>query len=132
MEFRKTLGATLSALAISISGATSASAADWDDLGYGSFQWSSSGGSYLTRTVQSGGGYFKICVSSNDDTATYTIWESDPDNPDDYVGSYNLGWGGCATHYVQSFVDGTNGQAELYVETRSQDAGEDVDIHFYD
>ncbi|CAM5371156.1 hypothetical protein GCM10010261_11840 [Streptomyces pilosus] len=132
IKVRSAIGATLAAIVVSISGATSASAADWDYLGNSYFQWNSTSGSYLTKKFQSAGGYFKICTTYGTPTATYTIWEHDPDNADDWVGSYTLGSEACATHYVQSFVDGTNKRAELYVETKNGTVGANDYIEFYD
>lgn len=132
IKVQKTISAALAALALSISGATSASAADWDYLGNSFFQWNSTSGSYLTKQFQSTGGYFKICTTYGSPKATYTIWEYDPDNADDWVGSYTLGSEACATHYVQSFVDGDNRRAELFVETNNETVGANEYIEFYD
>ncbi|MFJ2590983.1 hypothetical protein [Streptomyces sp. NPDC087538] len=132
IKTQKVIGAAVAALALSISGATSASAGDWDYLGHSFFQWNSTSGSYLTKSFQSAGGYFKICTSYGSPKATYTIWESDPDNPDDWVGSYTLGSEACATLNVQSVVDGDNNRAELYVETRNVTVGQNESIEFWD
>jgi hypothetical protein len=63
-------------------------------------------------------GYVRIC---NELTTGYdqiiTIKEYDPDNADDVIAS-NLYLAGntCLSRNIQSWVDGTNGQAEIYVQ----------------
>jgi hypothetical protein len=129
---QKAIGATMAALALSIYGATSASAGGWDYLGSSYFHWKPTSGSYLTASFKSAGGYFKICTTYDSPKAKYTIWEYDPDSSDEWVGSYTLGSDACATLNVQGVVDGDNKRAELYVATTNEAVGHNEYITFYD
>jgi hypothetical protein len=83
-----------------------------------------------SKNFKSGGGAFKICLSSNSKPGYYQLYEEDPFNPDDEVKN-NDGTVGLYFKTAQSkdfdsknchvwknvngYVDGTNGQAEFYL-----------------
>jgi hypothetical protein len=121
MKMHTALAVALGALSVSLLAVPSASAAEGDYLGSYSFGWNSNAGAYVTSVVNSSGGNFKTCVSSSA-SATYYLYEYDPDNPDDLIGSVVLSNGDCHTFYVDNYVDGDNGRAELYLRTSSSAA----------
>lgn len=95
-------------------------AGTWDYLGSDQFTTQS-------RNFESGGGDFKICLSSNSPHGMYIMWEEDPLNPDDQVrtndGLLNgldfprdFNSSGCyAFRGISDYVDGANGKAEFYL-----------------
>ncbi len=99
------------------------SAAFADTLDY--FHWNSSSGMYVSDTYTVTGSYIEICADISSTSAkTYKLYEYDPDNPDDYVGSVTLYNGQCHTFYgMNNFHDGGNNAAELYFGTSSGIAG---------
>ena len=118
----KKLGASLLFTAIAIvTPFSSAFAGSWDYLGNYSFHYNSSAGRYVTNIVNSTGGYFKFCTSQwGTSVKSYTVWEYDPDNPDDKIASFDfLSNGDCKTIYVDNYVDGSNKRAEIYISTDS-------------
>ncbi|GAA5000238.1 hypothetical protein GCM10023317_32030 [Actinopolymorpha pittospori] len=96
-------------------------AGEWDYLGPDDFTKQS-------RTFQSGGGDFMICLDAHSQHGSYILWEEDPFNPDDQVrlndGLLNLldfprdfDSSGCyAFRGISNYVDGANDQAEFYVQ----------------
>jgi hypothetical protein len=117
----KKIGASLLLSAVAI--ATPFSSAFADDLTYkGDFYFSASANSYgyyTTAYTNSGGGLFKFCPQNFSGTQVFSLYEYDPDNPDDLVDRVSLSSGNCAILSVDSFKDGSNGYAELYVATTS-------------
>ncbi|MCW8384481.1 hypothetical protein [Streptomyces justiciae] len=95
---------------------------EWDYLGSSTFY--SVNGYYYSYTVNSGGGDFKICVTTGATSDhLYGLFEYDPDdnglNSDEKIGSsVALGNGDCASWHVEAYVDGDNNRAELYVATQ--------------
>ncbi|MCH5584837.1 hypothetical protein MK805_07600 [Shimazuella sp. AN120528] len=115
----KKLGASLllSAVGIAIP-FSSAFAGSWDYKGNYSFHYNSTHG-YVTDIVYSTGGYIKFCPSQwGTSVKSYTVWEYDPDNPDDKIASFDfVSNGECKTVYVNNYVDGSNNRAEIYIAT---------------
>ena len=78
-----------------------------------------------SKNFSSGGGNFRICLTSGSKTGFYRVMEEDPFDPDDYVsddGKLEVHFpgdftnGGCFTyHHLDRFRDGANNQAEFYV-----------------
>ncbi|MFC4077529.1 hypothetical protein [Salinithrix halophila] len=63
----------------------------------------------------SGGGYWKVSSSSyNTACVKYELWEYDPYDVNDYIGTRSVCPGGYDTFNVSGFTDG-GGQAELIV-----------------
>jgi hypothetical protein len=107
----------------------------WDYLGNDVFTTQS-------KNFSSGGGSFKVCLSKNSKEGGYRLMEEDPANPDDWV-PFEDGTGyepnypgigfdlnGCLTyHNINEYVDGTNGQAELYLKKWS---GGNSTVYAYD
>lgn len=83
-------------------------AGEWDYLGHSVFHNQS-------IVFKSGGGNFKACISTGSAGGRYSLMEQDPVNPDDEVNTEYIPPGGCHTWNVASYVDGTNGKAELYL-----------------
>ncbi|MCQ6265134.1 hypothetical protein M1K46_05580 [Fictibacillus sp. WQ 8-8] len=97
-----------------------------------------------SKNFKSGGGSFKFCLSKNSKEGNYRMMEEDPFNPDDWV-SYeekdptgyepsfpNIGFDskGCVVyHNISKYVDGTDGQAELYIQKWS---GGNSKVYAYD
>lgn len=71
--------------------------------------------------MESTGGYLQFCVTAGS-LSTYKLYEYDPNDADEYVGEVSLTPGGCASMYVDPYVDGDNRRAELYVGTGSSSA----------
>ncbi|MGW5136584.1 hypothetical protein [Streptomyces sp. NPDC004135] len=90
----------------------------------GSSTFYSVNGYYYSYTVNSGGGDFKICVTTGSGSDhLYGLFEYDPDdeglNSDEKIGSSKpLSNGDCATWSVGAYVDGSNNRAEIYVATQ--------------
>ncbi|WNB91163.1 hypothetical protein [Bacillus sp. NEB1478] len=109
---------------------TPAKAAGWDFLGGDRF-------SDETDIWPSGGGDYKICLSSESQPGYYQLFEEDPYNPDDQVrtglyfktaGSNDFDSKGCHVYKnIGGFVDGD--QAEFYLKKYS--SGESF-VWFYD
>lgn len=103
---------------------------EWDYLGSSGFT-ESAPGTYSSKVVSSGGGYFKTCATSNYPGNVYALREDDPgSNPSDDI---DVAYAGaekyyCHTWNVSQFVDGDNGKAELYLVT-DQPA---VKVEFWD
>jgi hypothetical protein len=108
---------------------------DWDDLGEDEFTDQS-------KNFLSGGGAFKICLSSDSQSGYYQLYEEDPFNPDDEVknndgtiglyfktaGSNDFDENGCHIfNDVNGYVDGD--QAEFYLAKYS---GGNSTVHAYD
>lgn len=113
--------AVVAALPLLAASPASAGAGEWDYLGSSTFY--SVNGYYYSYTVNSGGGDFKICVTTGSSSDhLYGLFEYDPDdnglNSDEKIGSSKpLSNGDCATWSVGAYVDGDNNRAEIYVAT---------------
>lgn len=99
------LALTLSIIPFS---SASAGAGEWDYIGEETVyksgsSWDSGGGSWKVTSDP----YNTVCVK-------YELWEYDPYDPDDYIGSRSVCPGGNDVFDVSGFTDG-GGQAELYV-----------------
>lgn len=84
---------------------------EWDNLGTYTYIYSS-------KPVHSGGGDFRVCLSSSVNfSTTLHLYEDDPgDNADEYVGANYFSPGECYTFSsIGKYVDGTNNKAEFYV-----------------
>ncbi|MBP1081874.1 MULTISPECIES: hypothetical protein [Bacillus] len=109
-----------------------AAAGEWDLLGGDRF-------SDESDIWPSGGGDYKICLSSESKPGYYQLFEEDPYNPDDQVktgvyfktaGSNDFDSNGCHVYKdIGGFVDGTDDQAEFYLKKYS--SGESF-AWFYD
>lgn len=67
------------------------------------------------NTWDSGGGNWKVTSSSyNTACVKYELWEYDPYDPNDYIGTRTVCPGSYNVFDVSGFTDG-GGQAELYV-----------------
>ncbi|WP_461012365.1 hypothetical protein [Streptomyces capparidis] len=116
------LGAVLCLLTLPFLSASPASAdgGEWDFLGTKDFY--ANGGVYTTHVAQSSGGDFKACLahvgSPPPTQMTYSLYEWDESNADDYVTSATLPTTECLTaRGISAFVDGDNGKAEFYLRT---------------
>lgn len=102
-----------------------AGAGEWDYLGTQTYIYSS-------KPVYSGGGDFKVCLSSNMNISlSLHLYEDDAgDNPDEYVGSNYFSPGECHVFSnIGKYVDGDNNKAEFYV---SDYTGKYITVTFYD
>jgi hypothetical protein len=97
----------------------SAGAGEWDPVGsdHLTYRGTSNGTDiYGTDSVNSGGGDFKVCISSGSPSNYYTLVEYDPSNADDIVSAKWISSGGCAVwSSIGGYVDGDNNKAEFYV-----------------
>lgn len=87
-----------------------------------------------TKDFSSGGGDFQVRVRNVDSNNSYAIglYEMDPDNPDDLVGTAR-GYGNeNFTFNVRNYVDGSNKKAELYVKIGVATHTEAATIYAYD
>ncbi|MFD0588855.1 hypothetical protein ACFQZE_12710 [Paenibacillus sp. GCM10027627] len=67
----------------------------------------------------SGGGDYKVSADKwNTRCVTFELWEYDPYDPNDKVGSATLCAGQSAVFNVRGFVDGGN-QAELFIKKKT-------------
>ncbi|MGG3574082.1 hypothetical protein ABES80_16625 [Bacillus gobiensis] len=93
-------------------------AGEWDYLGSDVF-------TNQSKNFKSGGGDFAICLSADSKSSYYQLFEEDPFNPDDKVGSglyfktagsNDFDAEGCHIFRdIGGFVDGTDDQAEFYL-----------------
>jgi hypothetical protein len=92
--------------------------------------WSSPLSKYRTEIFHSDGGNLKVCVIANKKTTVdITLYEYDPNNPDDKIANTTYVSGGlCVTYSVAKYVDGDNKKAEVYVASKNHNIG----IDFYD
>ena len=81
--------------------------------------WQKLGTYSQSQIFYSGGGYIKFCAHVPVGIIEFDLYEYDPDNADDYVGTTYLSDGECQTFNVDKFVDGTNHKAELYYHASS-------------
>jgi hypothetical protein len=85
-----------------------------------SFYSNSSNTAYVTKVISSDGGDFKICPNTLV-TKAYDLYEYDPDNADDYVGTV---WssGECETFKNVGSYDPKGNPPEFYVKTSTYQA----------
>jgi hypothetical protein len=80
--------------------------------------WDYLGQYNMSTYVYSTGGDFMACTSHRE---TVHLWEHDPDNPHDHVGSrypvWNPTYGGWCSIWrgISGYVDGDNDRAEFYI-----------------
>lgn len=129
MKFNKASAVLLTimcALVIPFSAqARTAGAGEWDKLGTYTYIYSS-------NPVYSGGGDFRVCLSSKSNfSVTLHLYEDDAgDNQDDYVGANYFSPGECYNfNNIGKYVDGDNNKAEFFVFDYS---GKYVTVTFYD
>jgi hypothetical protein len=110
----KKLGASLllSAVVLLIPLSSAFAEAGWQYYGLDTFH-KNSAGNYVSDVYTSDGGEIRICAATYK-TISYKAYEYDPDNADDYVGSYTLSNGQCHDFYVEGFRDGSNNAPEIY------------------
>ncbi|MFD6149105.1 hypothetical protein [Streptomyces sp. NPDC060243] len=108
--------ATFATCVVSVSSASAT--AGWQSLG-NSYFYATSGSSCHTKHFSSGGGEIRIGYWRPGDTESIDdlkVWESDPNNPDDFIGTIRMmdGWAPKQIN-VGIFTDGDNGKAEIYI-----------------
>ncbi len=82
-----------------------------------------------TKVISSDGGDFKICPSALV-SKYYTLYEYDPDNADDKVGTVLIGGGGCYTFKDVGKYDPAGNNPEFYVVTSTyQGYGTSVTVY---
>ncbi|MXQ53333.1 hypothetical protein [Shimazuella alba] len=94
-----------------------------------SFNYNSNRTAYVTKVISTDGGDFKICPSTLV-TKSYDLYEYDPDNADDYIGSAWLSTGDCYTFKnLGNYEPGSN-PPEVYVKTSTYQAyGSSVKVY---
>ena len=121
MSTRRTIGAAAAsavALMAMLAGPANAvtpyGAGEWDWVGSDVFTTQSA-------NFYSGGGDFMLCLSSDSKQGQYRLMEEDDFDHDEIVEMYfyfdtDFDSAGCKVfHGINSFVDGDNGKAELYL-----------------
>jgi hypothetical protein len=110
-------------------------AGEWDAVGYVETIQLTTTGVDVTQTVSSGGGNFKIKITNAIPDNVYRIWlyEKDstgstmiPHSPKYGYGNYEHTWD------VSSYVDGSDGKAEIYAHIGYADIAESITIQFLD
>ncbi|MFJ3233806.1 hypothetical protein [Streptomyces sp. NPDC086787] len=102
----------------------------WDDLGSHGVYYQSQ---YRTKTVNSGGGDFKACITTTSSNAKhdfYNLYEEDKEVHDPKLVTSVEGPGCWVFHNLDDYVDGDNDRAELYIGT--EDDPEMIRVHYYD
>lgn len=94
----------------------------WQLLTWESTHWNSTLNAWITGVNNAhASGNVRICnelSKTSYNSRLFTIKEYDPDNADDVVASNKyLKPGECLSMSITSWVDGTNKQAEIYVQT---------------
>lgn len=87
----------------------------------GYYSFNSSGTNYKTKVISSDGGDFKICPSALV-AKFYTLYEYDPDNPDEKVDTVIIGSGKCHTFKGVGKYDPAGNNPEFYVVTSTYQA----------
>lgn len=105
------------ALLIPLSSAHAGGNGQWNYLGSYDLNYRSQYGWWDTANVRSTGGGLRI--KGEIYNVDYELWEYDPgSNNDDYIGHHFQGvWDPYGIFNVNSYVDGSNNRAELYVKT---------------
>jgi hypothetical protein len=97
-----------------------ADSAGWQRLTWESTHWNSTLNAWITGVDNAhASGYVRICneLSTSGSGRLITIKEYDPDNADDVIATNKyLEPKQCLSYNIQSWVDGTNAQAEIYVQ----------------
>ncbi|MEU1408430.1 hypothetical protein ABZ471_40090 [Streptomyces sp. NPDC005728] len=114
------LAAALGALAISALSMAPASAdtPGWQSVGNSEFYLDADGSGCHTKPLESGGGHIKVThfrPGRPTDWASISVWEYDPDNPDDHIITLpDMQDGMHYEPWVGGWEDGDNGKAEIY------------------
>lgn len=79
---------------------------------------------WVSEPITSTGGDFKVCVETRSTSnQAYRLYEYDPSNADDFVGTrWRTGSGCLEWHNVGDFVDGSDNRAEFYLHTADSKA----------
>lgn len=140
----KKLQIFLATVALALITPTAASAADpyityaageWDKIGYTQTIPIKTNGFVSTQTVSSGGGNLQIRVTNSQYGQVYRVWlyEKDPSGYKSIPSSPKYGYGDYTmTWDVSSFVDGTDGKAEIFAHIGYGEIAENVSLEFYD
>ncbi|MGW2339414.1 hypothetical protein [Streptomyces sp. NPDC001661] len=113
-------------LAQTVSAAPAASG--WSDLGSKGVYYQSH---YRTKTVNSGGGSFKACITtSNSHKETYHLYEEDAQVYNPKLVKSVTGAGCWTFSNLDDYVDGGNDRAEFYI--ASDNDSEMLRVHYYD
>jgi hypothetical protein len=103
-----------------------ADSAGWQRLTWESTHWNSTLNAWITGVDNAhASGYVRICneLTSEGNGRLITIKEYDPDNADDVIATNRyLEPNTCLSYYIQPWVDGTNAQAEIYVQLSNNGA----------
>lgn len=110
-------------------------AGEWDSVGYVESINLATNTFNVSQTVSSGGGNFKMRVTNVNAGNTYRVWLYEKDS-----GSYTPVHTSARVGYdddeitwdVSSFVDGSDGKAELFVHIGYANTAENVTIQFFD
>ncbi|MGR4851271.1 hypothetical protein ACWKT3_35640 [Streptomyces violaceus] len=130
---RKAAGVAVTTAALSMCFTQSAQAAPaggggWDDLGTKGVYYQSE---YRTKTVRSGGGDFKACITTSATTnETYNLYEEDAESSNAKLVT-SVDKASCwVFRDLGAYVDGGNDRAEFYIGTEGDP--EMVRVHYYD
>ena len=102
-------------------GSPAQASSGWDYIGTTDFKYVPD--SYIkTSNALSTGGDIEACIVSGSTTRhTYDLWEYDPNNDDEYIGSVSNS--GCwIWRNIGKYVDGDNKRAEFYIGTYDVEA----------
>ncbi|PPS77825.1 MULTISPECIES: hypothetical protein [Streptomyces] len=117
------LVAALGVLALSTLATTPASAeAGWQSLGNSEFSPDADGNGCHTKNFSSGGGYIKVSFyrpGHPDDSTTVRLYEYDSNNADELMYTWSTYDSTNQTFFVDTFTDGDNGKAEIYLKLSS-------------
>jgi hypothetical protein len=132
MRSKKASAFVLALLAVLLIPISTAHAA-LSKVGTYSWHYNQTLGAYVTSipTFTSDGGDVKICLPGGYYPARwYDLKEFDESNADEKIGSSALlGSGNCYTWRVSGYGDGTNGKAEIYVQTYTYPGSDTVTIY---
>jgi len=100
-----------------------AGAGEWDYMGWSAVEHHKGNEFRTIGVIDSGGGNFKVCLKEIPNTPA-VLWEYDPgaNGNDDAVSYLDLDINECDVKSVESFVDGSDGEAELYVVVKDSEA----------
>ncbi|MBM7551632.1 hypothetical protein [Thalassobacillus pellis] len=124
------LVALLMLCSIPVSSVAAAGNGGWDYQGWRDFYYNYTYDWWDTTNVQSTGG--SVLIQANSAIGYVEMWEHDPGSSnDDFVGSVNLSEWESKYWNINSYVDGSNNRAEVYVRTY-QNPGNYAAIYFWD
>ncbi|MXQ55345.1 hypothetical protein [Shimazuella alba] len=111
-----------------------ADSAGWQLLWSGQVHYNSTLNAYITPVDSAHASeYIRVCNPTGS-TQNFYIKDYDPDSSDEYLtsGYESLSPYSCDSYWIRFLEDGTNGQAEIYLQTTNKSSGYNDQYKIYD